>query len=250
MRKDKLFLSVFPLVIVVLLYLVSCATPPPTKEIGDAESAVAAAKAEGAPDCAPDEFAAAQSDLSKGKALASEFCHELEARRLLIDAKAKADEARFKCLASKKAPAPAPVPPPPPPTVEEFGLKDIFFDFDKSKIRSDAEPVLQEDADMLKKNTNVTVVIEGYADIRGTSAYNLRLAQRRANSTKAYLVKLGIDPSRIQAVSKGKTQKFAAGKTEEAFQLNRRSHFIPTKPGATPGARIFFKFNEESKPAL
>ncbi len=248
MRNDKLFLSVFPVVVAVLLYLVSCATPPPTKEVGEAESAVAAAKEAGAPDCAPDEFAAAQSALSKGKALAGEFCHELEARRLLIDAKAKADEARFKCLASKKAPAP--VPPPPAPTVEEFGLKDIFFDFDKYNIRSDAEPVLQENAETLKKNPNVTIVIEGYADIRGTSAYNLRLAQRRANATKAYLVKLGIDPSRIQAVSKGETSKFAAGSTEEAFQLNRRAHFIPMKPGASPGARIYFKFNDESKPAL
>jgi peptidoglycan-associated lipoprotein len=248
MRNDKLFLSVFPVVVAVLLYLVSCATPPPTREVGEAESAVAAAKEAGAPDCAPDEFAAAQSALSKGKALAGEFCHELEARRLLIDAKAKADEARFKCLASKKAPAP--VPPPPAPTVEEFGLKDIFFDFDKYNIRSDAEPVLQENAETLKKNPNVTIVIEGYADIRGTSAYNLRLAQRRANATKAYLVKLGIDPSRIQAVSKGETSKFAAGSTEEAFQLNRRAHFIPMKPGASPGARIYFKFNDESKPAL
>jgi peptidoglycan-associated lipoprotein len=248
MRKDKIFLSVFPVVIAVLLYLVSCATPPPTKEVGEAESAVAAAKEAGAPDCAPDEFAAAQSALSKGKALAGEFCHELEARRALIDAKAKADEARFKCLAAKKAPAP--VPPPPAPTVEEFGLKDIFFDFDKYNIRSDAEPVLQEDADVLKKNPNITVVIEGYADIRGTNAYNLRLAQRRANATKAYLVKLGVDPSRIQTVSKGETSKFAAGSTEEAFQLNRRSHFVPMKGGASPGARIFFKFNDKSKPDL
>ncbi len=248
MRKGKLFLSIFPVVVVVLLYLVSCATPPPTKEAADAEAAVAAAKAEGAADCAPNEFAAAQSDLSKGKALASEFCHELEARRLLIDAKAKADEARFKCLAAKK---PAPIPLPPPPAMEEeFGLKDIFFDFNKYNIRPDAEPVLNEDADMLKKNPKVTVVVEGYADIRGTVAYNLKLGQRRANATKAYMVKLGVDPNRIQIVSKGETSRFAAGSTEDAFQLNRRSHFIPTKPGAMPGARIYFKFNDESKPAL
>jgi peptidoglycan-associated lipoprotein len=246
MRKGKLFLSIFP-VVVVLLYLVSCATPPPVKEAADAEAAVAAAKAEGAPDCAPNEFAAAQSDLSKGKALAGEFCHELEARRLLIDARAKADEARFKCLAAKK---PAPVPPPPPAMEQEFGLKDIFFDFNKYNIRPDAEPVLKEDADMLKKNPNVTVVIEGYCDVRGTVAYNLKLGQRRANATKAFMVKLGVDPNKVQTTSKGETSKFAAGSSEDAFQLNRRSHFIPTKPGAMPGARIYFKFNDESKPAL
>src|SRR3990172_6078069 len=160
MRKKDVFAILLPVVIVALLYLISCATPPPTKELADAEAA------------------AAQAALAKGKVLAGEFCHELEARRMLVDAKAKADEARFKCLAKKEAP------PPPPMVEEEFGLKDIFFDFDKYDIRPDAEPVLQENADVLKNNPNVTMVIEGYADIRGTPAYNLRLAQRRADAAK------------------------------------------------------------------
>src|SRR3990170_2687539 len=150
MRRKDVFVILFPVVIVALLYLISCATPPPTKELADAEAAVAAAKAAGAPACAPDEFAAAEAALAKGKVLAGEFCHELEARRMLVDAKAKADEARFKCLAKKEAP------PPPPMVEEEFGLKDIFFDFDKYDIRPDAEPVLQENADVLKNNPNVT----------------------------------------------------------------------------------------------
>jgi peptidoglycan-associated lipoprotein len=243
MKRDKLFL-VFPVVaFIMLLYLVSCAPPPPTKELADAEAAVAAAKEAGCPDCAPEECAAAESALAKGKALASEFCAEAEARRLLIDAKAKADDAKFKCLAKKPTV-------PPPPVEEEYGLKDIFFDFNRYNIRPDAELILRENAEILKNNPDIKVVIEGYADIRGTDAYNLRLAQRRANAAKAYLVKLGIDPGRIEAVGKGETTQFAAGSTEEAYQLNRRARFIPVKPGAMPGARIFFKFNEESKPAL
>jgi outer membrane protein OmpA-like peptidoglycan-associated protein len=255
MRRKDVFVYVFPVVIVALLYLVSCATPPPTKELADAEAAVAAATDQcnackqewctnvGKPSapycgypCGDEELAAAQAALAKGKVLASEFCHEIEARRMLVDAKAKADEARFKCLKKEAAP--------PPVVEEEFGLKDIFFDFNKYNIRPDAEPVLQENVDILKKNPNVTVVIEGYADIRGTPAYNLRLGQRRADATKAYLVKMGVDPARITTASGGETTQFAAGTTEDSFQLNRRAHFVPTGPQASaPGARIYFKFN-------
>jgi peptidoglycan-associated lipoprotein len=154
---------------------------------------------------------------------------------MLIDAKAKADEAKFKCSAAE-----APPPPPPAPAPE---LKDIFFDFDKYNIRPDAAAVLEEDAQLLRDTPNITVMIEGYADIRGTPAYNLRLAQRRADSTKAYLVQLGIDPMRIQTSSGGETERFGAGTTEEAYQLNRRAHFSAMEPQAKVGARIYFKYN-------
>ncbi|MGQ0793212.1 MAG: OmpA family protein [Deltaproteobacteria bacterium] len=245
MKRVKLY-TVLPLMLVGLMYIVSCANVPPTpQEIADAEAAVAAAKAAGCPDCAPAECAAAEAALAKAKALAGEFCAELEAKRLLADAKAKADEARFKCLASKETPI---APPPPLPPVEtEYGLKDIFFDYDRAAIRPDAEPVLQENAETLKSNPNLRVVVEGYADIRGTDEYNLALAQRRADSTKSYLVQLGIDPSRIDTVSRGETSKFGEGTTEESYQLNRRARFIPVNPGSAPGARIYI-INDE--PAL
>src|SRR3972149_6015088 len=63
-------------------------------------------------------------------------------------------------------------------------------------------------------------------DIRGTPEYNLRLAQRRSDATKGYLVKLGVDPSRIITASGGETTQFAAGTTEEAYQLNNRADFF------------------------
>jgi peptidoglycan-associated lipoprotein len=254
MKRDKQILLLgLPLLVVALLYLASCATPPPTKELAAAESATAEAKATceqckqrvcgddptrgdycGAP-CGEDELAAAESALAKGKALASEFCSELEARRMLIDAKAKADEAKLKCA----VPPPPPPPPPPAPAPE---LKDIFFDFDKYNIRPDAAAVLEEDAATLQADANLTVLIEGYADIRGTPAYNLKLAQRRADSTKAFLVQLGIDPARITTSSGGETTQFGAGTTEEAYQLNRRAHFVVTSPTAKVGARLIFQY--------
>ena len=253
MKRDKqmLFLSI-PFLVVALLFLASCATPPPTQELAAADSAVADATATceqckqrvcgddpttgvycGAP-CGEAELAAASSALAKGKALAGEFCSELEARRMLIDAKAKADEAKLICS--------APPPAPPPPPIPTSDLNDIFFDFDRSDIRMDAEAVLGENAEILKVDSNVTVLIEGYADIRGTPAYNLALAQRRADATKAVLVNLGIDPSRITTASGGETSQFGAGTTEEAYQLNRRAHFIATSPTAKVGARLIFSY--------
>ena len=252
MKRDKqmLFLSI-PFLVVALLYLASCATPPPTKELAAADSAVADATATceqckqrvcgddpttgeycGVP-CGEAEIAAANSALSRGKALAGEFCSELEARRMLIDAKAKADEAKLICSTP---------PPPPPPPIPVSDLKDIFFDFDKSDIRMDAQAVLGENAEILMVDANVTVLIEGYADIRGTPAYNLQLAQRRADAAKAVLVGLGIDPSRITTASGGETTQFGAGTTEEAYQLNRRAHFIGTSPSAKVGARLIFSY--------
>jgi peptidoglycan-associated lipoprotein len=252
MKRDKqmLFLSI-PLLVVALLYLASCATPPPTQELAAADSAVSDATATceeckqrvcgddpttgvycGAP-CGEAELAAANSALARGKALAGEFCSELEARRMLIDAKAKADQAKQICSAP---------PPPPAPPIPTTDLMDIFFDFDRADIRADAGAVLGENAEILKVDANVTVLIEGYADIRGTPAYNLRLAQRRADATKAFLVQMGIDPSRITTASGGETTQFGAGTTEEAYQLNRRAHFIATSPSARVGARLIFSY--------
>lgn len=149
-------------------------------------------------------------------------------------------------LTEEKAP-----PPPPQPVEVEFRLTDIFFDFDKYDIRPDAVPVLQENAEVLRENPELSIVIEGYADIRGTDEYNLRLGQRRADATKAYLVGLGVDPKRIETVSKGETTKFAVGTTEYAYQLNRRARFIPVRPGSMPpGARVIFKSNRTKESAL
>jgi len=116
---------------------------------------------------------------------------------------------------------------PPPPLQIEYGLTDVFFDFDKSYIRPDAIPVLRENADILRQNPRLKVIIQSYADVRGTNEYNMKLAQKRANATRQFLIKLGISPNRLIAVSKGETDMFGPGTSEEAYQLNRRSHFIP-----------------------
>jgi peptidoglycan-associated lipoprotein len=107
-------------------------------------------------------------------------------------------------------------------------LKDIFFDFDKYDIRPGDAAILNENAALLKKYPNVKIQIEGHCDERGTSEYNLALGERRANSTKNYLVTLGVSAERISTISYGEEKPMDPGHNEEAWAKNRRAHTIIT----------------------
>src|SRR3989304_7199964 len=75
---------------------------------------------------------------------------------------------------------------------EKSFFEDIHFDFDKYDILPNAKPTLQSIADWLIKNKSVILLIEGHCDERGTNEYNLALGDKRAKTTKDYLVALGI----------------------------------------------------------
>ena len=122
--------------------------------------------------------------------------------------------------------APAPPPPPavePAPTVAE--LSDVFFDFDRFTIRSDASASLEANAGTLKAQSETKILIEGHCDERGTSAYNLVLGERRAQAAKQYLQDLGVPSSQIQITSYGKERPFCTEHSEACWQSNRRAHF-------------------------
>jgi peptidoglycan-associated lipoprotein len=135
-------------------------------------------------------------------------------------------EFALRAMAVETSPSPGIVPVPPLPAVDELPLKDVLFYPNQYNIGPDAEPVLRETAQVLKESPHINVLIEGYADIRGEEQYNLRLAARRADAAKEYLVKLGIDPKRISTLAMGASTKFSTGSSEEDFQLNRRAHFV------------------------
>ena len=105
-------------------------------------------------------------------------------------------------------------------------LKDIRFDFDKYDIRPQDTEILKENAALLKKYSNVKIQIEGHCDERGTTEYNVALGERRANSTKRYLLSLGISADRLSTISYGEEKPTDPGHTEDAWAKNRRAHFI------------------------
>jgi peptidoglycan-associated lipoprotein len=105
-------------------------------------------------------------------------------------------------------------------------VQDIFFDFDKFEIREDGRVTLDANIDWLKTNAGYSVLIEGHCDERGTNEYNIALGEHRARVTKQYLVANGIDATRIATVSYGKERPFCTERTEDCWQLNRRSHFL------------------------
>lgn len=107
-------------------------------------------------------------------------------------------------------------------------LKDVHFDFDKYDVRAADAAILKGNADLLKKYHNVKVQIEGHCDERGTVEYNLALGERRANSTRNYLVSIGVSPERISTISYGKERPLDPGHSEEAWTKNRRAHTVIT----------------------
>jgi peptidoglycan-associated lipoprotein len=125
------------------------------------------------------------------------------------------------------APAPEVKETPPPPAVEpvSVSLEPIYFDFDKSNLKPDATAILTKNAEWLSKNPAAKIRIEGNCDERGTSEYNVALGERRANSAKKYLIKLGISADRLTTVSYGKEKPLDLGHNEAAWAKNRRDDF-------------------------
>lgn len=105
------------------------------------------------------------------------------------------------------------------------GLKPIYFDFDKSNLKSDAEATLKDNAAWLSKNSKKTVTVEGYCDERGSFEYNIALGDRRAKSAEGYLKNLGVDGKRLSTVSYGEDKPAATCHDESCWMKNRRDEF-------------------------
>jgi len=109
-------------------------------------------------------------------------------------------------------------------------VKDIFYDYDKSAIRSDAAVRLDTLVQTLQDNPKINIELSSHTDQRGKDAYNLKLSQQRAEAAVAYIVSKGIAKSRITARGYGETRPIVKdAKTEEEYQRNRRTEFKVTR---------------------
>jgi outer membrane protein OmpA-like peptidoglycan-associated protein/tetratricopeptide (TPR) repeat protein len=112
-----------------------------------------------------------------------------------------------------------------------FGIKNIYFDFDKSNIRVEAAIDLEKILDVMNQYPKMKLDIRSHTDSRGSFKYNESLSDRRAQSTIGWLIENGVDKGRLTAKGYGEYQlinKCADDVecTEEEHQLNRRSEFI------------------------
>ncbi|HLJ63737.1 MAG TPA: peptidoglycan-associated lipoprotein Pal [Stellaceae bacterium] len=130
------------------------------------------------------------------------------------------------------APQPTPTPEGPTPTAgiqagsrEDFAQNvgdRVFFDYDRSDIKSEGRTTLQRQAAWLKQNSQYTLTIEGHCDERGTREYNLALGQRRAAAVRKALIALGVSSKRISVISYGKERPAVNESNEQAWAQNRR----------------------------
>ncbi|MCY4397996.1 MAG: OmpA family protein [Gemmatimonadetes bacterium] len=107
----------------------------------------------------------------------------------------------------------------------------VYFDYDESAIRSDTEQRLRAKLDILRNNPGVQLRLEGHADERGTSEYNIALGNERAESVMQFFTGFGLDANRFSSVSYGEERPAAQGSTEAAWAQNRRVEFVVTAGG-------------------
>jgi peptidoglycan-associated lipoprotein len=191
-------------------------------------------------DCVPELHAAARAAMEQAQGLLKAEKYD-EAKAAFLAARQLADKAKKECDAKKKAaeeaekkrlaelaaqeaaramnntPAEAPAGP--------ASLVTVLFDFNAAELTDRARADLEQNAEFLRARAQLRVQVEGHCDSRGSTEYNLALGERRAMAVRQFLVKLGIDPERLEIISYGEERPADPDSTEEAFGKNRRAEF-------------------------
>ncbi|MBT9438830.1 MAG: peptidoglycan-associated lipoprotein Pal [Desulfobacterales bacterium] len=154
---------------------------------------------------------AAKLAAEKAKLAAEKAKQEEIARQRALDEKRRKEEAAMRKITAAR---------------NLFMNEDIYFDFDRSDLKPEAQEVLKRKAEWLRKNHSESVIIEGHCDERGTNEYNLALGDRRAQSAMNFLINLGTEESRLTTISYGEERPADPRQNETAWSKNRRDHFV------------------------
>jgi peptidoglycan-associated lipoprotein len=195
--KRKWIIFAMLLIIPAMLFTVSCAKKAVMTEPSVTDTSAA-------------DEAARQAEMEKQKAMERE--KQLEEERLAAE---RAEQLKAEAMERDMMMA-----------KNRFLSENVYFDFDNATLDYQAQELLKQKAMWLRDNPDANVVIEGHCDERGTNAYNLALGERRAESTKAFLVNLGISAARLTTISYGEEKPLDIGHNEEAWAKNRRAAFV------------------------
>ena len=109
---------------------------------------------------------------------------------------------------------------------QTFVVENINYDYDKFDIRTDAAVELDKILLFLQDNPTISIEMSSHTDSRGDDKYNMKLSQKRAEATEAYMVAKGIKTERINSKGYGESKPLIVdAATEEDFQKNRRTEF-------------------------
>lgn len=104
-------------------------------------------------------------------------------------------------------------------------LVGVNFDFNSTRLKSEAYPILFHAVQTLLRNPDMKVEIQGFTDNIGSESYNMKLSERRAETVKNYLVARGVDRNRLRTKGFGESQPIADNKTADGRAINRRIEF-------------------------
>ena len=140
----------------------------------------------------------------------------------------------------KPVPEPAPVAPPAPAPVAApaaapaqvvemvKNFQRVFFDLDASELDASSKAALDANIRIMTEHPDIKVELQGHADERGTTDYNLALGQRRAQAVRRYMTTNGVATPRLKVVSYGEERPLRPGSNESAWSKNRRAEFVIT----------------------
>ena len=108
----------------------------------------------------------------------------------------------------------------------KFMYEDVYFTKGRYSLNPEAKEILKRKAAWLMKNPELTVLVEGHTDEKGSKERNFALGDLRAGAVKSFLIRQGIESPRLIAVSFGNERLIDTGQTEKGQEKNRRVHLV------------------------